>query len=32
MKRSEVDKKDLWALENVYATDDLWEKDYKEDL
>ena len=30
MKRSEVDKKDLWALENVYATDDLWEKDYKE--
>ncbi len=30
MKRSEVDKKDLWALEDVYASDDLWEKDYKE--
>ena len=30
MKRSEVEKKYLWALEDVYASDDLWEKDYKE--
>ena len=30
MKRSEIDKKYLWSLEDVYADDDAWEKDYKE--
>lgn len=30
MKRSEVEKKYLWALEDIYENDDLWEKDYKE--
>ena len=28
MKRSEIDKKYLWSLEDVYADDDAWEKDY----
>ena len=31
MKRSEIDKKYLWSLEDVYADDDAWEKDYNEE-
>lgn len=27
-KRSEVDKKFTWAIEDLFATDDLWEKEY----
>lgn len=30
MKRSEVDKKYLWSLEDIYSDDRLWEKDCKE--
>lgn len=30
MKRSEVDKKYLWSLEDIYENDGLWEKDYNE--
>jgi len=29
VKRSEVDKKYIWDLESIYATDDLWEADFK---
>ncbi len=28
-KRSEVDKKFTWAIEDLYASDDLWQKDYE---
>ncbi len=27
-KRSEVDAGDRWAIEDLYASDDLWQKDY----
>lgn len=27
-KRSEVDKKFTWAIEDLYASDDLWQKDF----
>lgn len=29
-KRSEVEKKFKWAIEDLYATDELWEKEYNE--
>ena len=29
-KRSEVEKKFTWAIEDLYATDELWEKEYNE--
>ena len=29
MKRSEVELKDKWALEDIYASDAEWEKDFK---
>ena len=29
MKRSEIDKKYLWSLEDVYADDDAWERTIK---
>ncbi len=29
MKRSEVEEKYLWSLEDIYASDELWEKDYE---
>lgn len=29
MKRSEVEKKYTWSLEDIYANDSLWEKDFK---
>ena len=29
MKRSEVDKKYIWDLDSVYASDDLWEEDFR---
>ena len=28
MKRSEVKKEFTWAIEDLYSTDELWEKDY----
>lgn len=28
-KRSEVDQKLTWAIEDLYASDDLWQKDYE---
>lgn len=34
-KRSEIVKKDKWSIEDIYKTDDLWQKEYdqiKEDL
>lgn len=29
-KRSEVDKQFVWAIEDLYATDELWEKEFNE--
>lgn len=29
-KRSELDKKDTWAIEDLYTTDELWQKEYNE--
>ncbi|TAH75148.1 MAG: oligoendopeptidase F [Anaerolineaceae bacterium] len=29
-KRSEIEKKFTWAIEDLYATDELWEKEYNE--
>lgn len=29
-KRSEVEKQFTWAIEDLYATDELWEKEYNE--
>lgn len=29
-KRNEVDKKFKWAIEDLYPTDDMWEKEYNE--
>ena len=28
LKRSEVKKEFTWAIEDLYSTDELWEKDY----
>lgn len=30
LKRSEVDKKFTWAIEDLYASDDLWQKEYEQ--
>lgn len=27
-KRNELDKKDTWAIEDLYATDELWQEEY----
>ena len=27
-KRNEVEKQFTWAIEDLYATDELWEKEY----
>ncbi|HBY71511.1 MAG TPA: oligoendopeptidase F, partial [Lachnospiraceae bacterium] len=28
-KRNEVDKKFTWAMEDLYASDDLWQQEYE---
>ena len=30
LKRSECDKRYQWHIEDLYASDELWEKDYED--
>ena len=30
IKREQVKKEDTWAIEDIYASNELWEKEYKE--
>ena len=32
LKRAEVKKENTWALEDIYASDELWEKEVDEVL
>lgn len=31
-KREDIPKKDMWAIEDLYATDELWQQDYEKVL